>query len=353
MKQFIIKVSLFVLPVIIMAGVNYYIDNAYIFTEDKEYEVIADIVNHGHNVASLYNFNEFKLYENIIKRKHSSPDIVILGSSRSMEISSELFPNKSVFNASISESSIKEIAATYCLFEQNNIKPREIILNVDPLIFLSFERGNSFRYEFIKPYNIIAEEMHFTHDENNSKAESQTTKLKNKIKELFNPGYFYENLYYGRKDYYATDEKEIDVNVFCNDGSISYNENYRNITKKEAFYKAQKYLEMLSKMEGSDEYNKSNRKLFETFLDYIISEDIKVTFFLASYHPYTAEKLRDSKFKIFEIEKYLKRIAKRKKINIVGSYNPEVTNLSENDFYDGNHPKKQGIEKIFDDYRGI
>ncbi|NJO90130.1 MAG: hypothetical protein HC831_15170, partial [Chloroflexia bacterium] len=102
-----------------------------------------------------------------------------------------------------------------------------------------------------------------------------------------------------------------------------------------------------------EEYNKSNRKLFETFIDYIINEDIKVAFFLASYHPYAAEKLKNSKFKIFEIEKYLKKIAKRKNIKIIGSYNPEVTNLSENDFYDGNHPKKQGIEKIFSGYNGI
>ncbi len=346
MKSFLIKLSLFLIPFILIAFVNYQVDNAHIFSGESEYKSIANIISHEHNVANLYNFNEILLYKNLIKELNYNPDILIIGSSRSMEINNNMFPDKHIFNASISECSLKEIIAIYSLFEQNNIKPKSIIYNIDPFVFLNADRSNGFRCELIEEYNAIAGKIGIDSTDKSELLAISASEWKSKIKELFNPGYFYENIRYGSKEFYQTDEVFTNVNVLCKDGSIAYNEHYRQVTENEALNSAKLYLHGLDLDKKKIKIDKKKVAIFEKFVNYLQKQH-QVTFFLSPLHPYVLKDFTAHQFNLAQIEKYITETANTKNIKIVGSFNPQNLGLTTKDFYDGNHTKRKGIEKIF------
>lgn len=350
MKPFLIKLLIFLLPFTFMAFANYKIDNAHIFSGEQEYKKIVDIIAHEHNVANLYNFNEILLYKNLIQNLNYHPDILVLGSSRSMEINDSMFPGKRIFNASISECSLNELIAMYSLCEQNKIEPETIIYDVDPFVFIDAERGNGFRSELIEDYNLIAEKIGLDSTDKAKLIAASISEGKNKIKELFNPGYFYENIRYGSKDFYQTDKAFTDVNILCKDGSIAYNKDYRNVSKNEALNSAKLYLHTLDLDEKRIKLDKNKNKIFEKFVAYLQKKH-KVVFFLAPLHPFVVKDFSKHGLEIDEIEKYLIELAKNKGIVLIGSYNAKKLGLSTNDFYDGNHTKRKGIEKIFNNSR--
>ena len=329
-----------------MAFVNYNIDNAHIFSGEKEYETIADIIAHEHNVANLYNFNEILLYKNLIQNLNYNPDILVLGSSRSMEINNSMFPRKHIFNASISECSLKELIAMYSLCEQNDLKPNTVIYDVDPFVFLNAERSNGFRSELIEDYNQIASKIGVDSIDKSKLLSTSISEEKNKIKELFNPGYFYENIRYGKKDFHQTDDVFTDVNVLCRDGSIADNKDYREVSDSQAFKDAQLYLHSLNLENVKIVIDKDKYRIFEKFIDYLQKKH-NVIFFLAPLHPYVLKDFSKHGFEINQIEKYLIKIAESRNFEIVGSYKPQELGLDSRDFYDGNHTKREAVMGIF------
>ena len=88
------------------------------------------------------------------------------------------------------------------------------------------------------------------------------------------------------------------------------------------------------------------------FVDYINKMDadkVEVVFFLPPYHPEAYDYLISTcKYRIIvEVEKFLKSFAGKRNIQIIGSYNPRLLDLTEGYFYDAMHLKKSGIDKIF------
>jgi len=345
MKHFLTKLFLFLIPFGVMAVVNYNLDNAYIFSGEKKYKQISKIISEGHNVANLYNFNEIELYKNLVKKLKKRPEILVLGSSRSMEISKKLFQNRNIFNESISESSLKEIIAAYGLFEKYQGVPEMVILNIDPHIMLNSETSNYFRSEFTETFNYMAGKLNTEPIKNNTIIKSKSQDFKNKLKELFNPGYFFENIYYGYKDFYQTDENSLDVNILCSDGSISYNKNYREISPEKSLVKAEDYIKRIRKTKAYQHFENENVRLFYKFINYL-QKKTKIIFYLSPYHPIVAKELKRPVYKVYEMEKEVINLASKVKIPVFGNYDPDKLNINKKCFYDGNHAKRITVEEI-------
>ncbi|MEJ0081062.1 MAG: hypothetical protein WDM78_08985 [Puia sp.] len=71
---------------------NYLVDPANIFTSKQYVAGIASILSLGHNVDNISNYNERLLQEQRVLKLTKTPDIMVLGSSRVMEIGSDFFP---------------------------------------------------------------------------------------------------------------------------------------------------------------------------------------------------------------------------------------------------------------------
>ena len=102
---------------------------------------IADILLSGHNVANIGNYDERLLQKDIIQNDQRQIDIIVLGSSRSMQINSQtindIFQDQIFFNHAVSGASVEDYIAILDLYLEKNALPSTIIIGVDPWILNS------------------------------------------------------------------------------------------------------------------------------------------------------------------------------------------------------------------------
>ncbi len=135
------------------------------------------------------------------------------------------------------------------------------------------------------------------------------------------------------------------------DGSIQYPFKFRNPD----FIKVKE--EAISYTKGSvyslENFEFLNIEIFEAFISFLKSEKINIIFYLPPYNPYTYDILIEKdKYKIInEVEEYLIKLASKKDIKVLGSYNPHKYNLKNENFFDGMHSLDNVYEKIFQELK--
>ncbi len=332
-----------------VASTNYFVDPAQIFSVGNYEQGVADILLSGNNVANVSNYDERlmqKAYVNNLKRRN---DVIVLGSSRSMELRSHLFPGMSFFNHGVSGASLEDYLAIYELYEQREFKPSIVVLGLDPWILNQYHGQNRWK-SLRREYLSIVNRLNINADLIKSDDESI------KLMELITWPYFKESirkLLWNRNQgkYYATLDKLNDCGEILKDGSRVYDLKFR--TKSAANIKAL----AISCVSGDSIYSLKNfmcldknaMKSLEKFVGYLQDENIRVIFYLPPYHPYVYKFMLESKKhkNIFETENYFKKLADNKGITILGSYNPENACCGVDDFFDGMHPKESCINSIF------
>ncbi|MEC8147383.1 MAG: DUF1574 family protein, partial [Pseudomonadota bacterium] len=127
------------------------------------------------------------------------------------------------------------------------------------------------------------------------------------------------------------------------DGSHIYNESFVNQADniREGFPRLINYA-----MKNFDYDIESIEKL-ENFILYLKSNNVTVTLILSPYHPKLYQLMRTQKPKFLEIEAWYREFAKRNDIRIIGTYDGNTMGCKENEFYDGMHPKKSCMQKLF------
>ncbi|KGN01802.1 hypothetical protein Z969_07635 [Clostridium novyi A str. 4570] len=347
MRRFIKKL-IFLLPIpIIIVCVNYFGDAANIFYKQGFYEKgIVKILGTNKNVNNLDNYDERLLQKFYVDNLSSPKDVVILGSSRAMQVSSKILNEKNMFNSSVSGASLEDLMAVYGIYKKDNKLPKKIILELDPWI-LNKNNGQN-RWKSIKEYYFYVSNL-----VNNNKYKESL--IDEKTLELISLSYFQSSLKKvtdkGEKGYTPTELEYCNTNVKKMDGSLSYNEKFRNKTVDEVDKEAIKYASQnpiycFGNFENIDE---NYKKQFEGLINLMKKDGVEIEFLLTPYHPIVYDKLvSSSDYKIVvDVEKYFKSFAKKENIKVYGSYNPEIVSCTKEDFYDGMHVKPSGIVKIF------
>ena len=135
MKKFIVKTSLSSFVIIFFLIItNYLGDNAKLYSKGYENK-IAKILIDGYNVTNINNYDERILQREWINQLGKSPDIVVLGSSRSMMIREKDFENTKLMNNTVSGASIQDLIAIYQLYKTKNLLPKTFVIGLDPWIF--------------------------------------------------------------------------------------------------------------------------------------------------------------------------------------------------------------------------
>lgn len=345
MKNLIIKLILFLLPIIIIVGlINFIIDPAHIF--DNKYEKgMVDIINSGNNVANIGNYDE-RLFQKIFIKELSNPkNIISIGSSRSMQIRENLFNNE-FFNNSVSGASLEDYIAITQLYNSNNKLPENIILGVDPWIFN--KNNNQDRWQ-------VLEEYYYSFI-NNKDIKINKSSFYDNLTNLLSIKYFQESIRYilngnFNEKYFPTKDTSLSSKIKLNDGSLVYGINYRDVSISEIEDKAKNYIN--GDIYSIEKFNQIDDKYlnqFKMLINFYKSKNINITIFLPPYHPIVYKYIvNNDKYRMVnEVELYLNRFAQNNNIKLVGSYNPEKFNLNYDGFYDGMHPKEKSINKIFE-----
>lgn len=330
---------IFLIPVpLIIIITNYYIDPANLYKSDYE-AGIAKYLLEGYNVANVADCNDRLLQECYINGLKDKKEILVLGSSRALLISSGLFPGNSFYNSSVTVGKLDDYEKFYQMYKEKGLKPSTIILGVDPWLI---------RYG----YNIQKNDFNLKNEF--KKILPLKDIIPEKYLELLSISYFQNSLLriinrQTMAKYYPTKNTEDDTFMKLSDGSINYHKSKKNRTIEEVRNIAIDFASKEICRYGYYDIYPEQTKELEKFIDLLLNDKVKVIFFLAPYHPCAYEIfMQSANYKIKETEEYIKKLAEEKNIKIVGSYNPAVYSVTEEDFYDGVHAKKSAIKKIWE-----
>ena len=339
MRIFLIKtISLSIPILIIILLVNYLGDASRIF--DNEYEKdMAKIMNKGKHITNFGNCDERILQKELILRWTYTPDIVIIGSSRTMQISSESFPGLSLFNNSVSSACLNDIIGIYQLYKDKNVVPEKIIIGIDPLIFSANHKDE--RWRSIESYYYKFKNISYN---KNSTAY--------KYKQLLSFTYFQSSVEYLKQKTKGIYPKETDskfnaTKTKLNDGSLIYGKKNREISISGIENKVNLFLSYdIKNYESFKSISETVWNDFEMLIRDMKKNNVKVEFFLAPYHPEIYKEFSLKFQSVPEVENKIIVFANKNNIKIYGSFNPDNIELNGNHFYDGIHCTKNGINKI-------
>ncbi len=335
---------------------NFYIDSNGIFAKKDFTEKAAGEIVSGHYVAGMENYDERIFEEQLILQSKTKYKSIVLGSSRSMTIRKKIFldDNITFFNHAVPGGTIEDYIALTGIYKQmRGYLPNEIIIGIDPWLFNKNNQRNDWK-KLLDYYNFLRKEMSL---EEIKLMDASSAK---KWKQLINYEYtmsnvksYIKSLMMGGKHYYIVDNTDIDDFIVDIDGSLHYPLKVKNMDEKTIKQKALFFLED-GNVYGLSEFNEfSNTVLFEKFIDYLENNKVNVVFFLHPYNPITYSSLKENpKYaNIQNTEKYIRNLADKKNICVLGSFNPSLGGFSNKEFFDGMHGHEIISKSIFQDYR--
>jgi hypothetical protein len=343
-KKFFFKILLFLFLPLFIGMFNLFMDPSHLFDSEQYLKGAVQILNEGKNIANLNNYEDRIMQRSYIKNLNKSKDIIVIGSSRSMQIQNKSFKNFTFFNSSVTEAHLNDFFAIYQLYKEHNLKPKIIIIGVD---FWNFSKESN-KFNKWEVFNNELKNVDFKLKINEPPFYKSI--CFEKIKLLFTGEYFTESLRsFKRKNYFPTKEEFIKEPVKMADGSLVYDKAHRERSLIEINEAAQ--MEILRKNKNRGDYKNIDKKLygdFINFIEYLVEQKIDVILFLAPIHPDLYKSyIEDSNYSlIITVEKLCKSLSEKYHMQIIGSYNPDNYSLSSSDFYDGSHPKREIVYKI-------
>ena len=343
MKKITIKLLILLLPLgLLVLLTNSIIDPANLLTGDTYVENIAQILAKGNNVDNISNYDERLLQKHYLeKKKNSSPDIVIMGSSRIMEIGNDIFPNKKLYNIGVSHANINDLIALTGLLDEFKIKPKEVLINVDPFLICQDDKSNEwtslfeYKQKFIKNYTDIP------------LREIPINNTFKKYYTLLTFDYFNTSIQYIVK---GNTKLVIDIGKaipkkygrLCS-GCVAYSYEYTHPDTLLVADVAKKTGEQL-KLTNIDD---TKLKMVQYLLGYFKNKGIKCSFIMLPYHIEfynSVNKKQNNLLKKYET--FFANLSKQNSLHIKGSFSSQNCDLNNSDFYDAYHISGNAIKKI-------
>jgi hypothetical protein len=265
-------------------------------------------------------------------------------------LSDEKNNEQSFFNHGVSGASIEDFIALLELYAEKDALPKKIIIGVDPWILNannSQKRWVTLKKEYVDGCARINSTLNITEQNTDdfSKNIDKYTSLISRpiiIKSI-------ERLLIG--SYYATDLNEADVGIKLSDGTINYPKyiRNRNVMQVDTIAYSTANENPIDSLGNFNEIDGHLKIQFESIVHYLKSKNSTIILFLPPYHPivYNEISTNPKYLKVKEAELYFKTFAASENIMIIGSYDPDLMNLSSTDFYDGIHLRRESIDKIF------
>ena len=346
MKVYAKIFMILLLPLVFIGGINFRIDPDYSLRNNYISPLVTSLLE-GKLISGPVNVNSRLLKKEWIERLPQTPEILVLGSSRTLALSQDVFAGISYFNASVTNCTFQDMYAILNLVQKKgNGLPHTIIICVDQWLF-----GKSFAekrwlenraeaIEMIQKAGIIPLKK-FPYKWNIDKEW---------IKELFSVRYLMRSVrYMGKVEKFEICQSfEPDKMMFLPDGSRSIPQRVIDASEKEISENAHSYY-YVSKDEYFTELDKFQCTLFEGMMKYLTANHCKVILFIPPYHPVTMHLLEQSNqtIGVLKAESYLKTFALTHNLKLIGGNHADSLNLSAIDFYDGVHLKPESLNRFF------
>lgn len=257
-----------------------------------------------------------------------SPDTAIFGSSRIMQIRSP--GAEKYLGLGVSGAELEDITALIHIFNKR-FHSNTIMIGADPWIFNANNRDfrwKVFQREYDEAVGKIAD----------SSKEISPVYKKNLLEKTIES--FYKGSTLSLK--LPEDDRHEFRSKKRNDGSHVYDLAYISKSPKEI---EQGFRDIISYKMRSFVFSDKAKMKFELLLQKQMKIN-NVILVLSPYHPKLYKKLAAEKPIFLEIEKIYRSLAEKNHVRIVGSYDSDLIGCSEEEFYDGMHPKESCMRKV-------
>ena len=354
-QRFFRKLLLFVPVVLLIVIVNAIGDPAHLFFNHQYEKKLARLLLSGKNALNVEDFDERGLQKAYVQGLKVPKDLVILGSSRSMQLGQEQFPGETVFNSSVSGGALEDYIAIYHLYRERDLIPREIVLGIDPWVFNAHHGQQRWKNIFSDYKKGMSE---ISCDVTGRRRFGGAANRFLQGAELFSVVYFQASLksiaqrMAGKPDMFSAVTVDLaDLPIKRADGAYHYG---RDIRLRPI---AEVDRDVLKSVGGNNiyslgEYSRLDPRyllMFEKFVQRLRDDGVKVSLYLPPYHPRVYQVLStDPKYTmVLASEQYLISFARRNNIKVFGSYDPSVYSLTHDGFFDGMHSQPEAVAKLF------
>lgn len=286
-------------------------------------------------------------------------DVIVLGSSRSLQIYGGLFRGKTFFNASVLGADLRDQIALYELLREQGRLPKVLVLSAEPqLVQTSSPTGYQARWLTLEgEYDRAMARLGMEKPAWDS-LPAWTYKLSGQF-QILSPVLFQESLKRAVRwstsappsgDLWDMEHPHDKLALRMPDRALVYSQNQNAPTQAEI-------QASLTTAMGYPNYGPNQRldadaqHEFETFVRTVRADGVELIFFLPPFHPLYMERLKDTKGGMFvdETQKYYNTLARELDIAVVGSFYAESVGCAENDFYDATHPLARCVSRIWRD----
>ncbi len=335
--------------------VNYTVDCQGYFLGDLDLRGVAELLLAGENIVG---------YDQLIDRQRevldtlilnldddAVPETIALGSSRVMQLSQEMV-GTSFYNSGMSGADFYELLSTFYLYDRRDRLPKNVIVGVDAWIFSTDVDAQDKRSDKMLYAEFVSERLGVP-------MEYEKEESAQNWQYLFDLSYFQGNVEYSREEVSADgqmqtvpDEKRytLEAEVKCSDGSIIYGKSFRSRPQEEVDRDALFQTSVLFRLENYPAPDAERLAIFEKWLQYMQQKDINVIFFLAPYPPIVYDHVLENAEQyggLLGTEEAVRALGKRYDIPVYGSYDPYAVPAEDSDFYDGIHPRRECVARLF------
>lgn len=289
------------------------------------------------DIVYFPSLDERKFVQNRIRCEPSNPDVIVLGSSRINQISSEIL-HTNLINLFVSGASLEDDIAIEFLASKK-FQNKTIMIGLDPWLFNSKSSQN--RWKSLEREYLDALVDFDQAGSDLTPASKKKTRKKKDSKSLFKKA---RSLYQflSKSKIHATNDLPETRYKIRRDGSLVFPIATVSRTQKEI---ERGFAGLLNYSMKSYQFSNETKKVFERFIKKM-KRNSRVIFVLSPYHPGLYEKMKNERPVFLETEQEFRDLAKKNKVEIIGSYDPRKMDCDENDFYDGMHPKASCMTKV-------
>jgi hypothetical protein len=299
-------------------------------------------------IEKPFNEDSFKYY----LATHSAPaDIVVIGSSRGYQISSE-FLGKPLMNYSVGAAGLRDLLALSDLSQEKG-DSRVLIMEVDPWVF------NRNHPKAMSPllYASYARGLRSVGRQPRTMEFIRYLKTRFAVLIDFNEtGKSMENLYWKLfKDdadngfHFQEDFAPNEHLVSRDDGSFIYDRAIRDASPSYVARLAARFNERIREDNYFEKGFVFSEENFDTFVAYVrkMAAHRKVVLVLAPVHPLVYDAIARRTHNFFLGEERLKQAAFPASVFLIGSYSAQAVGCGPDEFFDHLHPRASCLAKIF------
>lgn len=366
MKKFLIYSLSILVPVYLgISIVNYVVDPGHVYS-DAYIDNVVQGLKEGKNVANVADLNERSFKEKFIQAHAGEDyDYAIIGASRVMTLSTDVFDDNRVINLGMPGSKIEDLIAIYQLCKDNNIKYKNVLLGVEPTYFNANDPDTRWKYlqKYYDAFMGTQEDQSnlsllstlfsaLSNDANNDYSKEGADMLL--ITNLFSVSYFIagiKNLINGDAEVLFVDTPINDGATKRLDGSICYSKAFRD-RDQSVIDEGAAYTWMHHSFENFNSLSEERKVLFGKLIDSLQKDSVNIIFLKGAYHPLFYKRIIKTG-EIIKGDKYLDEFAQKNSIPVFGSINPDDVGLKNTDYYDATHLRKESLDKLFKDWNII